>query len=174
MPTRFLSSLLGSGRAWRSGLALACFTALFAAPLTARADDEETADLKERVEDLERTNRKLIRALEKSRVFDDVEEDLSDEPDDAVSLFHSIAAEADAKKEGGSKEKEKAPADEWYEVGSDLSMSASWNNGLELSTKNKDFRVHVGGRTQFDTSFYAVPENVNSDPTLQHRIRDGV
>ena len=35
--------------------------------------------------------------------------------------------------------------------GSDLSMSAKWNNGLELSTKDKNFRVHVGGRYQFDT-----------------------
>jgi len=34
-----------------------------------------------------------------------------------------------------------------------LAMTAKWNHGLELSTKDKKFRVHVGGRTQFDTVF---------------------
>ncbi|WP_175517095.1 OprO/OprP family phosphate-selective porin [Planctomicrobium piriforme] len=31
-----------------------------------------------------------------------------------------------------------------------LSMSAKWKHGLEIETKDKKFRVHVGGRTQFD------------------------
>jgi phosphate-selective porin OprO and OprP len=51
-------------------------------------------------------------------------------------------------------------APEGYEVGTDLAMTASWHNGLELSTKNKDFRVHVGGRTQLDISAF------NNDPAL--------
>jgi phosphate-selective porin OprO/OprP len=40
-----------------------------------------------------------------------------------------------------------------YTVGSDVKMSASWRNGLEIQSANKDFRIHVGGRTQFDTVF---------------------
>lgn len=40
---------------------------------------------------------------------------------------------------------------EGYAVGTDLAMRASWNNGLEIESAHKDFRVHVGGRTQFDT-----------------------
>jgi phosphate-selective porin OprO/OprP len=47
-----------------------------------------------------------------------------------------------------------------HEVGSDLSMTASWKDGLELSTKNKDFRVHIGGRTQFDVGWFNVDSNV--------------
>lgn len=47
-----------------------------------------------------------------------------------------------------------------HEVGSDLSMSASWKDGLELSTKNKDFRVHVGGRTQIDSGWFSVDPNL--------------
>lgn len=47
-----------------------------------------------------------------------------------------------------------------HEVGSDLSMTASWKDGLELSTKNKDFRVHIGGRTQIDTGWFSVDPNV--------------
>ncbi len=41
-----------------------------------------------------------------------------------------------------------------YEVGTDLSMSASWKNGVEFTSKNKDFRMHVGGRTQYDISAF--------------------
>ncbi len=49
-------------------------------------------------------------------------------------------------------------------VGSDLGMTGSWNHGLEFTTKNKDFRVHVGGRYQMDTSWYSV------DPAIQRNI----
>lgn len=57
---------------------------------------------------------------------------------------------------------EKAAKDDgWYAVGTDTAMTAKWNHGLELQSKNKDFKVHVGGRTQFDTSFF------NNDPYLE-------
>ncbi len=36
-----------------------------------------------------------------------------------------------------------------------MSMSAKWNNGLEFSTKDKNFKVHIGGRTQVDGVWYA-------------------
>jgi phosphate-selective porin OprO/OprP len=65
-----------------------------------------------------------------------------------------------------------APADGGYIVGSDLSMSASWNNGLEVSTKNKDFRVHVGGRYQFDTSWYDADQSVQQNINIPYS--DGV
>lgn len=45
-----------------------------------------------------------------------------------------------------------------------LAMSAKWNNGLELQTKDKNFRVHVGGRYQLDTSWYSA------DPAVQSNI----
>lgn len=35
-------------------------------------------------------------------------------------------------------------------IGSDAKMSASWKNGLEIQSASKDFRIHIGGRTQFD------------------------
>lgn len=38
-----------------------------------------------------------------------------------------------------------------YEVGSDLNLKATWRNGLEIESAQKDFRIHIGGRTQFDT-----------------------
>ena len=35
-----------------------------------------------------------------------------------------------------------------------FSMSAKWKNGLELESADKQFRVHVGGRTQIDAVFF--------------------
>ncbi len=54
----------------------------------------------------------------------------------------------------------------------DLSMSASWKDGFEVATKDKAFRVHVGGRTQLDTSWYAVDDGV--DATTNPKYQDGV
>jgi phosphate-selective porin OprO/OprP len=57
-----------------------------------------------------------------------------------------------------------APAgDGWSEVGQDLTMSARWNNGLELATKDKAFRVHVGGRWQLDTSWFNAEQEVQNN-----------
>jgi phosphate-selective porin OprO/OprP len=70
-------------------------------------------------------------------------------------------------------EAQKREADEaGYEVGSDLAMTAKWNHGLELSTKNHDFRVHVGGRTQFDTSWFSVDDDVQNNINIPYQ--DGV
>lgn len=66
-------------------------------------------------------------------------------------------------KEAQKKADDDRKKEEGYVVGSDLSMSATWNNGLELSSKNKDFRVHVGGRTQLDVGWFSVDPNVNAN-----------
>ena len=54
-------------------------------------------------------------------------------------------------------------------------MSARWNNGLELATKDKAFRVHVGGRWQFDTSWLNAEPNI-TPATLPGGVdyRDGL
>lgn len=59
------------------------------------------------------------------------------------------------------------PPPTWYEVGSDRRLSAQWNHGLELQSANQDFKVHVGGRTQFDTGFF------NNDGYLEQPTADG-
>jgi len=48
-------------------------------------------------------------------------------------------------------------------VGDDLTMTASFRNGVEWSTKDKAFRYHVGGRWQFDTSWMNAPQNVQDN-----------
>ena len=54
------------------------------------------------------------------------------------------------------------------EVGKDLGMSATWKNGVEITSKDKAFRLHVGGRYQFDGSAFSV------DPAIQTVETPGV
>ena len=49
-----------------------------------------------------------------------------------------------------------------------LKMTAKWNHGLELETDDKDFRVHVGGRYQLDTSWYSVDQNVQDNINIPY------
>ncbi len=62
---------------------------------------------------------------------------------------------------------------QWYEVGTDFGMTAKWNHGLEVQSKNKDFKVHVGGRTQFDTSFFSGDDYLEV-PSSQGGINGGL
>ncbi len=43
-----------------------------------------------------------------------------------------------------------------------LGMNAKWNNGLELNSNNKAFKIHVGGRTQIDSTFYQNKSSFNN------------
>lgn len=64
--------------------------------------------------------------------------------------------------------------DGFTEVGKDLSMSAEWRNGLEVSTKDKAFRVHVGGRWQMDTSWFDAEQSVQNNLPGNVRYHDGI
>jgi phosphate-selective porin OprO/OprP len=75
-----------------------------------------------------------------------------------VERLDALADEKTAEKKDD--KKDAAKADEGYVVGSDLGMTANWKDGLELSTKNKDFRVHVGGRTQLDAGWFSTDPNL--------------
>ena len=41
-------------------------------------------------------------------------------------------------------------------VGADVSLKPVWNNGLEVMSSNREFRVHVGGRAQIDTTAFTA------------------
>jgi phosphate-selective porin OprO/OprP len=70
------------------------------------------------------------------------------------------ALEMQVSKQAVAKQSQLDGASEPYEVGTDLAMSASWRNGIEFASKNKDFRVKIGGRTQYDISAF------DNDPAL--------
>jgi phosphate-selective porin OprO/OprP len=59
-------------------------------------------------------------------------------------------------------------------VGADLSMTARWNNGLEVATKDKAFRIHPGGRWQLDTSWLNADDAVQDNLPGGGAYRDGV
>ncbi len=145
-------------RRLRFGLSVLSLTVAGIGSAAAQSPTEsnEVAELRQRLERLEMQNAELAAALSERRsetvgvsVFD-----TSADRQRIRSEVDRYLAEVEAEKTTAGPDS----ADSGYVVGSDLAMSANWKNGLELSTKNKDFRIHVGGRTQFDTAWFSADE----------------
>ena len=83
---------------------------------------------------------------------------------DIKAIIDKHLKEKEADKESKLTDKEKKDRD--------LAMSAKWNDGLELQSKNKHFRTHIGGRVQFDTAWFDVPQIVNQNINVPYG--DGV
>ena len=114
------------------GLAFGIAGILFCPQRSWSQDSTSLDDLRSRIEALEQQNAALREAIEAS-------------PDlDSGGPWNDAPAES----------LESAKDDGWYEVGSELDMQASWHHGLEIKTKNNDFQLHVGGRTQLDTIWF--------------------
>lgn len=82
-----------------------------------------------------------------------------------VNWEAELVADSDALETTHSNHLSAAPG---AEVGQDLAMYAAWKNGLELATKDKAFRVHVGGRWQFDSAWF------DADPAVQNNMPGGL
>jgi phosphate-selective porin OprO and OprP len=54
--------------------------------------------------------------------------------------------------------------DDALAVGADVSLKAEWNNGLEFFSTNREFRVHVGGRAQVDTTAFTAGPGPSLEP----------
>lgn len=134
------------------------------------ASGEETAEsrqLRERVERLEKQNQELMELLKSRNVLpvSGVEPDLSEKDKKEVKdLISKVLKENDDKKKKDEEEKKKKAQEEGYVVGSDTKMSGSWSNGLIFQSENKDFRVHVGGRLDFDSVFWRQPHDLQGPP----------
>lgn len=149
-------------------------------------DDRSSAspidDLRLRVEQLERQNQRLIDRLNRMSAEDTPtgsQQEVTNagyEEDYAAGHSPYRLTQNTVPFEDEPPETDAPPPIEWYEVSSDTKLSASWRNGLEIDSKNKDFRVHIGGRTQLDSSWFDTSPNVNSDPSLANgnMLRDGV
>ncbi len=70
------------------------------------------------------------------------------------------------------KEQNSSASSSKVDAATDTTMQGRWNNGLELSTKDREFRVHVGGRFQFDTATLIVPQSIQSQ--INTPYHDGV
>ncbi len=99
------------------------------------------------------------------------EEEKAREKEIAAIVQKVLKEEAEKKAKAEKEAKEKAEA-EGYEVGSDLGMTATWNNGIEFSTKNKDFKFHVGGRYQMDAGWFSAAQEVQRN--INFPYHDGV
>jgi phosphate-selective porin OprO and OprP len=91
-----------------------------------------------------------------------LEETLSE--DEIKTLIDNHLKEKEAAEEDGLTAEEKKKRDS--------AMAAQWNNGLEFLSADKKYRIHVGGRTQIDSSWYGVPANVNG--AINNPYGDGV
>jgi len=66
------------------------------------------------------------------------------------------------------------PSNEGTVVGSELDFKAKWNHGLEFETPAKDFRIHVGGRTQVDAAWFETDTAVENGEGGLGNIPDSV
>jgi phosphate-selective porin OprO/OprP len=67
-----------------------------------------------------------------------------------------------------------AAPDDRYKVGSDLRMNASWQNGLVISTPNKDFSMHIGGWVQFDNVWWSQTPAMRANPVGKAGNQPGI
>lgn len=177
-------------RLWGCALAL-----LIAFASVCRGDDRQTIEeLKVRIEAVERQNQQLIDQLKRQQyatkspvgtVQQAAYEPEKDAEVDAVfsqttdnqhirSVIKEYLDEQEAKRKLAEQAKKAEAEEAGYEVGSDLGLNSIWKYGLDFESKNKDFRVHVGGRTQIDTTWFAADEAVQSGPGGVGPINDGV
>lgn len=135
------------------------------APAHAQDASAQIEELRHRIEMLEAQNEALLEAL-KNGTFESSGPDLNPPGIDA-----SVPAPA----EGNSPDD--IAAQIWEEPNfcdeynpcepqdhkRDLKMSASWHHGLQIASEDDFFRVHVGGRTQFDSGWFAADQNVQDN-----------
>lgn len=158
----------------RNGLAaLFCSAILMSGATSVEAgeNEDDLAAIKSRLAVLEIQNAELRSTLSNpSSVFSDVTPASAVANEDDVRV-RSIIKQYMADQKAEDEAKKKAAAEVGYEVGSDLAMTAVWNNGLELVTKDKAFRIHIGGRTQLDAGWFNDPVQ---PPAINIPYRDGV
>jgi phosphate-selective porin OprO/OprP len=135
-------------------LALCGLAALLLSSGTARASDPEISKLIARIEKLESDNAELQKRLQSGEPFV-----VGANQSEAVTKQEVRKLVADALQDDAAKNKPAGDAvkkdpSKWYEVGTDLSMSATWKNGLFLTTPQKDFTMHIGGWMQLDNVWF--------------------
>lgn len=55
----------------------------------------------------------------------------------------------------------------------DRALSARWDNGFVAETADEKFRIHLGGRLEFDNCWFEQDDNLLIGPTEETTMRDG-
>ena len=141
---------------------LMVLAAAVVAPLArAQSPDPGMDDLRRRIEALERENIDLRQTMVQRLPGEFI--------DTTVGVYDASSAPSPVLMQPAS-----AGIEQGYEVGKDLAMTARWNNGLELSTADKAFRTHIGGRWQMDTSWFSADQSVQNNLPGGVNYHDGI
>jgi phosphate-selective porin OprO/OprP len=95
------------------------------------------------------------------------------QPRKEATFPSSSDSSADAFKEKSSSSKSEATTPSTEEGEGSWSLTASWKYGLEFKSKEDDFKVHVGGRMQFDAGWNAASDAVQFGPGGTGELQDG-
>lgn len=157
-------------RHWASLALLAASLGLPLSSAHAEEPSDEIAALRERLDRLEAENRDLKETvIQRLPAADEavpvsINAEALAEGGELEQAVEKVIKEREARKKAEDDLKKAEAAANGYEVGSDLGMNANWKNGVEITSKNRDFRLHVGGRYQFDASWF------DADPSVQGNI----
>src|SRR5262249_854106 len=80
----------------------------------------------------------------------------------------------EVKAKGADKEKEESPKQEppGFEVGKFTEIKGLWNNGLQWSSADSSFKLHLGGRVDFDNAFYTQSNSIRLGANDSIRLQD--
>ena len=154
------------------------------APPAAPASD----DLKARIDRLERQNQELLNTLKAMQAPSPValqnqlppaegggpREESSLSKNAVQKMVGEYLKDRDEKKTKDDEAKKKQEKEKGFVVGSQLGMTATWRHGLWMETADKAFRLHIGGRTQFDVVGVTAPNDVQFGPGGFGRYDDAV
>lgn len=137
-------------------------------PFTAPAPNEQGVLLTAAVDDLPDEQFPALAPLATEEIEALADEMQAQQRESLAFLSDDKAAKPGDDKPKDDKAKDEKPkddkakeADKGTVVGSSLDLKPVWtNNGFELQSKNKDFKVHVGGRTQVDATFFDADNSV--------------
>ena len=140
-----------------------------------RAQDPST---EARIEKLERQNQDLMQTIMQMQSSHATSAPAANSAQPAAvnqaevkKVVDDTLKEQEAKKKADADAAKAKQADEGYKIGTDLKMTARWNNGLFLETANKDFTMHIGGWIQYDNVFWDQSPLLQATQGCERRVR---
>lgn len=143
-------------------------------------DNEAVKQLLKRVEALEQQNKQLIKIIENQKPSSGGDGVKKDEPSpvgptQVQKIVGDYLKEAEEKKKREEEQKKKDTQESGFEVGKNLGMKGNWTGYQPwLETEDKSFRIHVGGRTQFDVLWAHTTDRVQFGQGGIGPMNDGV